>query len=88
VLYRDSLDDAISMLRVREAYRLMTEKKEFTKEVMLRAADEIYYIPEGTPLSTQLVKFQRRPLRIAEEAKKAGMSPPENGEQLPLPYVQ
>ncbi len=59
VLYRDSLDDAISMLRVREAYRLMTEKKEFTKEVMLRAADEIYYVPEGTPLSVQLVKFQR-----------------------------
>jgi hypothetical protein len=28
------------MLRVREAYRLMTEKKEFTKEIMLRAADE------------------------------------------------
>ncbi len=27
VLYRGSLDDAISMLRVREAYRLMTEKK-------------------------------------------------------------
>ncbi len=42
--------DAISMLRVREAYRLMTEKKEFTKEIMLRAADEIYFVPEGTPL--------------------------------------
>ena len=55
VLYRDSLDDAISMLRVREAYRLMTEKKEFTKEIMLRAADEIYFVPEGTPLSTQVV---------------------------------
>ncbi|MDD0443026.1 magnesium/cobalt efflux protein, partial [Shigella sonnei] len=27
VLYRDSLDDAISMLRVREAWRLMSEKK-------------------------------------------------------------
>lgn len=27
VLYRDTLDDAIGMLRVREAYRLMTEKK-------------------------------------------------------------
>ncbi len=26
---------------------------------MLRAADEIYFVPEGTPLSTQLVKFQR-----------------------------
>ncbi|MBP9643136.1 MAG: DUF21 domain-containing protein, partial [Budvicia sp.] len=59
VLYRDSLDDAIGMLRVREAYRLMMEKSEFTKETMLRAADKIYFIPEGTPLNVQLVKFQR-----------------------------
>lgn len=64
VLYRDSLDDTISMLRVREAYRLMTEKKEFTKEVMLRAADEIYYIPEGTALNVQLVKFQRNKEKV------------------------
>lgn len=64
VLYRGSLDDSISMLRVREAYRLMTEKKEFTKEVMLRAADEIYYVPEGTPLSVQLVKFQRNKKKV------------------------
>lgn len=64
VLYRDSLDDTISMLRVREAYRLMTEKKEFTKEVMLRAADEIYYVPQGTPLNVQLVKFQRNKKKV------------------------
>jgi len=60
VLFRDSLDDCVGMLRVREAWRIMTEKKEFTKETLLRAADEIYYIPEGTPLNTQLVKFQRK----------------------------
>ncbi|WP_267313823.1 CNNM domain-containing protein [Limnobaculum xujianqingii] len=59
VLYRDTLDDAIGMLRVREAYRLMMEKSEFNKETMLRAADKIYFIPEGTPLNVQLVKFQR-----------------------------
>ncbi len=64
VLYRESLDDAISMLRVREAWRLMTEKKEFTKETVLRAADEIYYIPEGTPLNVQLVKFQRNKKKV------------------------
>lgn len=64
VLYRDSLDDAISMLRVREAWRLMSEKKEFTKETMLRAADEIYFVLEGTPLSTQLVKFQRNKKKV------------------------
>lgn len=73
VLYRDSLDDTISMLRVREAYRLMTEKKEFTKEVMLRAADEIYYVPEGTPLNVQLIKFQRN-------KKKVGMVVDEYGD--------
>ncbi|QWA09995.1 HlyC/CorC family transporter [Sodalis ligni] len=64
VLYRDNLDDAIGMLRVREAYRLMTEKQEFTKENLLRAADEIYYIPEGTPLNIQLVKFQRNKEKV------------------------
>lgn len=64
VLYRDSLDDAIGMLRVREAWRLMNEKKEFTKEVMLRAADEIYVIPEATPLNIQLVKFQRNKKKV------------------------
>lgn len=64
VLYRNLLDDAIGMLRVREAYRLMTEKKEFNKENLLRAADEIYYIPEGTPLNVQLVKFQRNKEKV------------------------
>lgn len=34
-------------------------KERVHKEIMLRAADEIYFVPEGTPLSTQLVKFQR-----------------------------
>src|SRR5471030_1116742 len=63
-LYRNSLDDAIGMLRLREAYRMMTEKKEFTKENLLRAADEIYYIPEGTPLNIQLVKFQRNKKKV------------------------
>ncbi len=59
VLYRDTLDDVIGMLRVREAYRLMTEKKEFTKQILIKAADKIYFIPESTPLSLQLVNFQR-----------------------------
>lgn len=64
VLYRNTLDDAISMLRVREAYRLMTEKQEFTKETLLRASDEIYFVPEGTPLSVQLIKFQRNKKKV------------------------
>lgn len=64
VLYRDSLEDATGMLRMREAWRLMAEKNEFTKEVMLRAANEVYYVPEKTPLSSQLVNFQRNKKKV------------------------
>lgn len=40
---------------------------------MLRSADEIYYVPEGTPLNVQLVKFQRN-------KKKAGLVVDEYGD--------
>ena len=73
VLFRDTLDDTVGMLRVREAWRMMTEKKEFTKENLLRAADEIYYVPQGTALNVQLVKFQRN-------KKKAGLIVDEYGD--------
>lgn len=64
VLYRDQIDEVVGMLRLRESYRLMLEKNEFTKETLLRAADEIYFIPEATPLNNQLLKFQRNKERI------------------------
>lgn len=64
VLYRDNIDEAVGMLRLREAARLMLEKNEFNKETLFRAADEVYFIPEGTPLNVQLLKFQRNKQRV------------------------
>ncbi|KLV04932.1 hypothetical protein ABT56_13265 [Photobacterium aquae] len=64
VLFRDTIDEVVGMLRVREAYRLMMDKNDFSKENLLRAADEVYFIPEGTPLNIQLIKFQRNKQRI------------------------
>ncbi|MFC5078725.1 Magnesium and cobalt efflux protein CorC [Vibrio thalassae] len=64
VLYRDQIDEVVGMLRLRESYRLMLEKNEFTKETLLRSADEVYFIPEGTPLNVQMLKFQRNKERI------------------------
>ncbi|HEJ9439340.1 TPA: HlyC/CorC family transporter [Proteus mirabilis] len=81
VLYRDTLDDVIGMLRVREAYRLMTEKKEFIKQILIKAADKIYFIPESTPLSLQLVNFQRN-------NEKAGIVVDEYGEIQGLVTVE
>ncbi|EKT59430.1 hypothetical protein OO7_05594 [Providencia sneebia DSM 19967] len=64
VLYRDSLDDAIGILRVREAYRMMMEKNEFNKQNLIKAADNIYFIPNSTPLSVQLINFQHNKEKI------------------------
>lgn len=58
VLYRDTIDDIIGILRVREAYRLMVEKNKFNKQNLIRAVDKIYFIPESTLLNLQLIKFQ------------------------------
>ncbi|CDH05937.1 conserved hypothetical protein; putative membrane protein [Xenorhabdus bovienii str. oregonense] len=81
VLYRDSLDDAIGMLRVREAYRLMMEKKAFTKRNLIKAADKIYFIPFSIPLNTQLVNFQRN-------KQKAGLIVDEYGDIQGLVTVE
>lgn len=64
VLYRDSLDDVIGVLRVREAYRMMMEKREFNKQNLIKAADNIYFIPNSTPLSIQLINFQQNKEKI------------------------
>ena len=63
LLYRDSLDDAVGFIHVRDALRLLT-REQFCKESLLRTVHEVYYIPEGTPLGVQLIKFRRNKERI------------------------
>lgn len=65
VLYKGNMDkNIIGMLRVREAFRLLLEKDEPSKETLIRAVDEVYFIPEGTPLTTQLMNFKSNKERI------------------------
>lgn len=65
VLYKGNMDEnLLGILRVREAYRLMLDKNEFSKETLVRAADEIYFIPEGTALTAQLLNFRNNKERV------------------------
>jgi len=64
LLYRDSIDDAVGFVHVRDALRLLS-KDQFTKSSLLRAVREIYYTPESTPLHTLMYKFQAEKERIA-----------------------
>lgn len=63
LLYRDTLDDAVGFVHSRDVLKLVSKTK-FSKETLLRAVREIYFVPEGTPLNVQLLKFQRNKIRI------------------------
>lgn len=62
-VYRDNIDDVVGVLHLRRLANLAQEK--CSKDSLLELLTEPYFVPEGTPLSTQLVQFQRRRERIA-----------------------
>lgn len=65
LLYRSQIDDAIGFLHARDMMRLVTKHQaEPDKASLVRTARDIYFIPEGTPLNVQLVKFQHNKERI------------------------
>ncbi|WP_395341719.1 HlyC/CorC family transporter [Ningiella sp. W23] len=63
LLFRDSIDDAVGFVHVRDALRLLS-KDQFTKATMLRAVREVYYTPDSTPLHSLMYKFQAERERI------------------------
>ena len=62
-VYKNSIDQVVGVLHLRRLANL-TERS-FDQNTIKDLLDEPYFVPEGTPLSTQLVQFQRRRLRIA-----------------------
>lgn len=62
-VYQDNIDKVVGMLHLRHLAN--TSSRNFSREILLELLTEPYFIPEGTPLSTQLVQFQRRRERIA-----------------------
>ncbi len=62
-VYRDNIDQVVGILHLR---RLATiAQKELTENALQSVLSEPYFVPEGTPLTKQLVQFQRRRERIA-----------------------
>ena len=62
-VYSDNIDQVIGILHLRKLAHLTQEI--IDKDDIRKLLDEPYFVPEGTPLSVQLVQFQRRRLRIA-----------------------
>jgi Mg2+/Co2+ transporter CorB len=62
-VFRDDIDKVVGILHLRRLANLA--KTEMTKATLETLLSEPYFVPEGTPLSVQLIQFQRRRERIA-----------------------
>ena len=62
-VYCDDIDQVVGIVHLRKLANLA--RQDLNKETLRRVVTEPYFVPEGTPLSKQLVQFQRRRERIA-----------------------
>ena len=63
-VFRGDLDAVVGILHLRSVMRELADD-ELTREHLAAKALEPYFVPEGTPLHTQLLNFQRAKRRLA-----------------------
>ena len=63
-VYRDNIDNVLGLLHLRRLAN-RASLPGFSKDDIEQLLVEPYFVPEGTPLSTQLVQFQKGRQRIA-----------------------
>lgn len=63
-VYEDSIDNVLGVLHLRRLANIFTQL-EFSKDDIRGLLEEPYFVPESTPLSTQLLQFQKGRRRFA-----------------------
>jgi len=64
IVYRENIDNIVGMLHLRHVLRILGREKDFTIDELEKLTIEPYYLPEGTPLHTQMLNFQKQKRRI------------------------
>lgn len=62
-VFKDNINQVIGILHLRRAVRFI-QQGTFTKAELLEQTREPYFVPEATPLHTQLLNFQKEKRRI------------------------
>lgn len=62
-LFRQDINQVEGIVHMRQIARLLSHNQ-LTKDALLAACSEPYFVPESTPLSTQLINFQKHKRRI------------------------
>ncbi len=62
-VYKEDINQIEGIIHIRNVLHLLAHD-EFTREALLEEIRDPYFIPEATPLNTQLLNFQRQERRI------------------------
>ena len=63
-VFKEDIDRVIGVLHLRDTAKFLTDA-EISKAAILQVTEEPYFVPENTPLQTQLVNFQKHKERLA-----------------------
>ena len=63
-VYRSDIDNIVGILHLRSIGKLL-QVENVNKAMLVQESNEPYFIPESTPLHTQLFNFQKKKLRMA-----------------------
>ncbi|MGD8743136.1 MAG: HlyC/CorC family transporter [Granulosicoccaceae bacterium] len=62
-LYRGDINRIVGIIHLRRIMKLLTQNN-LTAETLLATAQDIYFVPENTPLHKQLLNFQKKRRRV------------------------
>ena len=62
-VFRDNIDNIIGIIHLRRIVNALRNQR-LTKDLLVALLTEPYFVPEGTPLSKQLVQFQKLKRRV------------------------
>lgn len=71
-VYRHDIDNIAGFLHLRSVAQLAGNGGKLHRRALLKALEEPYFVPESTPLHTQLLNFQQQKRRIASVVDEYG----------------
>lgn len=64
-VYKKDINNILGILHLRAVIRVIDSSGQLNRRALLKEIDEPYFVPEGTPLHTQLFNFQKQKRRMA-----------------------
>lgn len=64
-VYKKDINNILGILHLRAVIRVIDSTGQLNRRALMKEIDEPYFVPEGTPLHTQLFNFQKQKRRMA-----------------------